>query len=519
MRYDTHVPPIGGYEEDMPQKESRYFLLLLLTIVATGCSGNKCPTAPFAADETGPHATDEKKVSANIAAVDAAIVEEEEYLSCNMQDKLMHIRSDLIKKKNKYQVAPKLFRSTPKEVTESEIVSFVKSENMYDRHLNKQGCYINYFADIMLRDEVTKEEICVSYDFSTNLIWKRWIEFGDENGLNYKQASEYLKTLNNNRYAHIDTWRFPTLEEAYTLLKEKFNRLAIEGTILSSKGYWFWSSDRIDKNHVVSFSGAYGTFITSYPSNHNPGVLAVSTATDKAKTWIISEHRKQKSRIDRLSYGNEQKQRCTHWELYDLMPQFIKKPREKNPAFNRRLKLRTKPTVLTEDSIRAILRSPFWGAGKSCLICVYCFANDFVLTAENTIEDRVTDLIWKRAATDNMTYVEANAYIEGLNASNKDTKHPWRLPTVEEAFSIGTNLDDDLVNLKKLINRDSSLHPLFDEKTRFTWTSDSFFDQKFTQKNYPWAVGLHGAYYTARVPSVQKFKKNKYQVLPVKSAK
>jgi len=50
-----------------------------------------------------------------------------------------------------------------------------------------------------------------------------WHQSGSTTSMEWNQAKNWLKSLNNKGYAGYHDWRFPTLEEAVSLLEEGIN--------------------------------------------------------------------------------------------------------------------------------------------------------------------------------------------------------------------------------------------------------------------------------------------------------
>ena len=92
--------------------------------------------------------------------------------------------------------------------------------------------------------------------------------------------------------------------------------------------------------------------------------------------------------------------------------------------------------------------------------------NQFELQpGDSVIFDAATGLTWQQSGSSrSMLPLEAEKYIQKINAGTYGGYNDWRLPTLEEAMS----LMEPAQNKVGLF-----IHPVFDE-TRYIWTSDKF---------------------------------------------
>jgi serine/threonine-protein kinase len=82
----------------------------------------------------------------------------------------------------------------------------------------------------------------VVVDHSTGRLWQ---QSGTAFPVTWQQAHGYVEALNRNRFAGIDQWRLPTIEELLTLLTDDPQQedLCIE-PIFDRTQKWLWSCDR-----------------------------------------------------------------------------------------------------------------------------------------------------------------------------------------------------------------------------------------------------------------------------------
>jgi hypothetical protein len=98
---------------------------------------------------------------------------------------------------------------------------------------------------------------------------------------------------------------------------------------------------------------------------------------------------------------------------------------------------------------------------------------------DNTIEDKVSNLIWQRDGSESMLNIDRTIeYINELNHSKHAGFNDWRLPTLKEALTL---MEPERNNLGYFID------PIFNEHQFCIWTSDTF---KFDDQTYAWSVNF-----------------------------
>jgi len=86
------------------------------------------------------------------------------------------------------------------------------------------------------------------------------------------------------------------------------------------------------------------------------------------------------------------------------------------------------------------------------------------LTGEKVIVDGATDLMWQQSGSqESMGYQRASSYIDGLNKNRFAGFSNWRLPTLEEAYSL---MESSWKHGKLYID------PVFDSIQKYIWTCD-----------------------------------------------
>ena len=79
-------------------------------------------------------------------------------------------------------------------------------------------------------------------DHATGL---KWQQSGSPNYITYANAEEYIRNLNDERFAGFDDWCLPTLEEAMSLMeREKKNGDLYIDPVFDRAQRWIWTADK-----------------------------------------------------------------------------------------------------------------------------------------------------------------------------------------------------------------------------------------------------------------------------------
>jgi serine/threonine protein kinase len=106
--------------------------------------------------------------------------------------------------------------------------------------------------------------------------------------------------------------------------------------------------------------------------------------------------------------------------------------------------------------------------------------NDYVDNGDGTITDRKTGLIWEKSGSkDWIMYEKAEEYVKQLNQKKFAGNADWRLPTVDELWSLME---------KEKKNGDLYIDPMFDKEQRWCWSSDK------RSSGSAWLVGFGNRY-------------------------
>jgi hypothetical protein len=95
----------------------------------------------------------------------------------------------------------------------------------------------------------------VVFDDATGLMWQ---QSGSQEYMNYSKAENYIRDLNNKRFAGFTDWRLPTLEEAMSLMEpEKHGELYLDA-IFDHKQTWIWTADKFSASAAWVVNFYYG---------------------------------------------------------------------------------------------------------------------------------------------------------------------------------------------------------------------------------------------------------------------
>jgi len=120
--------------------------------------------------------------------------------------------------------------------------------------------------------------------------------------------------------------------------------------------------------------------------------------------------------------------------------------------------LRSEPLTVSQENFKTIFGLD---SGQRPLEYI---TNDYQDTADGTLTDHATGLMWQQGSSSkDINYQAANDYIRELNRKGLAGFSDWRLPTIPELMS--------LIEPKKK-NGDLYIDPLFDKEQWWCWSSD-----------------------------------------------
>ncbi|MBN2523567.1 MAG: TIR domain-containing protein [Bacteroidales bacterium] len=130
------------------------------------------------------------------------------------------------------------FRTIPLEMYWDEVKKMLKDRNYYDSEANKKGTGIKHFYEKKILDDND-----VILDQATQLMWQK---SGSIKRIKYQEALDFIKNINNKKFAGFSDWRLPTLEEAMSLMEfeQKNDDLYID-PIFGADQRYIWTCDKV----------------------------------------------------------------------------------------------------------------------------------------------------------------------------------------------------------------------------------------------------------------------------------
>ena len=175
-------------------------------------------------------------------------------------------------------------------------------------------------------------------------------------------------------------------------------------------------------------------------------------------------------------------------------------PREGERPMVRELKLRDIPKDLMDYDIKRMIEK--YNFYEKDLNESGDFPNDLVDNGDGTITDRATGLMWEKGGSSSALYYgKAKKYVKRLNQENFSGYNNWRIPTLEELWSLmepGVNEKGQHINAvfthkqSKCLSRDPSPAGLYRDTMTFNWIANF-------GKGRIDAIGVEG-YYRAAGP-------------------
>ena len=174
--------------------------------------------------------------------------------------KISHNRRVQHSDEDDFIISTKL-RSAPTILEDDEVKSMLVEKDYFDCEWNVNGKGMeNHFQPI------TRDGNDLIYDGYTNLTWQRE---GSKEHIVLEDALQYIGKLNTDRFGGYIDWRFPTLEEAMSILKPvKNDRGLFIDPMFSPVQRYIWSEDKSNNR------GNWGADFTS-------GSCGISSPGDK----------------------------------------------------------------------------------------------------------------------------------------------------------------------------------------------------------------------------------------------
>ncbi len=153
-------------------------------------------------------------------------------------------------------------RSNCTSLSRTEAKRMVTQKGFFDKYWNKSGGFENKYET--KKNKNTK----IVIDHATNLIWH---QSGSNDFMNLNEAMEWINKLNKDKYAGINSWRLPTLEEALSILENhKMNGNLYIDPVFDGWQWCILTGDTLDINKIwlVAFSGRIDWFDSNVRINY-----------------------------------------------------------------------------------------------------------------------------------------------------------------------------------------------------------------------------------------------------------
>jgi len=166
--------------------------------------------------------------------------------------KIQHTPGELIKLRSDYD-----------KITDSQIESLA-FVTINEKNNNITFCYSSIKHHY---EEKPVGDGDVVIDHATGLMW---FQSGSSEYFNLKKANKWLKKTNKSSYAGFDDWRFPTLDEALSLLEDESKDNSHIDPVFDNKQWGTWTGDK---------SGTGDSWIVTYVNGTISHVQAGTPAT------------------------------------------------------------------------------------------------------------------------------------------------------------------------------------------------------------------------------------------------
>ena len=316
-----------------------------------------------------------------------------------------------------------LRNSSLENLDETSIVLEIRANNLFDVIYNPTGSYHNNFQiELFEQGKIVKDK-------KYNLMWISDISPGR---MNYSSAESYIYKLNKEEYHGFSDWRIPTIIELYSIV---YPTKSIEEKYISSyfdeRLDYVWSIDMERGDYLYCMAFKYGTFCT---------------LSKKSSIYLIPVRNIDPEKYNFVSYPDR---------IESL---------KRNSKF---LSLRSKP-ISRLDKFDIKLMVKFYNFFDSEINKKGSFPNKLKsihIKNENYIVDFKNNLMWYCARLNSqLNWFKSRMYIDEFNNKDINNYHNWRLPTLEELYS--------LVEMKPDLN-DNYISNIFSSKITSCCSADS----------------------------------------------
>ena len=133
-------------------------------------------------------------------------------------------------------------RAENKTLDKNNVESMIKQHDFFDNIINDLGNFESNYEKL----DIGVSPVVI--DHKTDLMWYN----GESTGkMTFNDAEKWLKNLDKSNYGGYSDWRFPTLEEAASLLRSKKNEKGMHiDPIFSGNSTIIWTNDRFRSNNL-----------------------------------------------------------------------------------------------------------------------------------------------------------------------------------------------------------------------------------------------------------------------------
>lgn len=124
----------------------------------------------------------------------------------------------------------------PVYISASQAETMIKERGYFDTRYNPDGRGVSNQFDL-------KQNRQIVFDAAARLMWQQ----AGSPGYAFNNAREYIRKLNERKFAGYSDWRLPTLEEAMSLMEPKKNKDGLYiNPIFDKTQEWIWTTDKRD---------------------------------------------------------------------------------------------------------------------------------------------------------------------------------------------------------------------------------------------------------------------------------
>ena len=163
------------------------------------------------------------------------------------EEQLAHVMKEV---RDAHEIRGTGLRSTPKQLSDSDIEMMIGKYNYFIKYKNEKGDYPNDYVD--------NGDGTIT-DKATGLMWEK---SGSSSAMRYWNAKRYVSRLNKERFSGYRDWRIPTTEELASLLERARNNKGLHiSPAFGDRQKECWTSDTASSSvHGLTMNNAIDFF-------------------------------------------------------------------------------------------------------------------------------------------------------------------------------------------------------------------------------------------------------------------